>query len=91
MGDQSVDPTTQASLQNAAVNAGLSDQPGVPLTSGDLEEQPAEAAAEDTSGQPPRGGEGSGRDAWAEYAAAQGVEVTDDMNRDDIIEAVDAK
>jgi hypothetical protein len=36
---------------------------------------------------PPLGGPGSGRDEWAKYAASQGVEVTDDMTRDDIVEA----
>ena len=38
---------------------------------------------------PPRSGAGSGRDAWVAYAASRGVEVTDDMTRDEIIEAVD--
>lgn len=37
---------------------------------------------------PPRRGAGSGRDAWAAYAADKGVEVTADLkNRDDIIAA----
>lgn len=39
--------------------------------------------------EPPRGGSGSGVDAWRDYAALTGVEVDDDMNRDDIIAAVD--
>jgi hypothetical protein len=38
---------------------------------------------------PPRAGRGSGRAAWAEYAASKGVEVNDEMNRDDIIDAVE--
>ena len=42
-------------------------------------------------GAPPRSGAGSGRDAWAAYAAAQGVQVDDDMSRDQIIEAVEAQ
>lgn len=40
---------------------------------------------------PPRGGAGSGREDWAAYATANGLEVTDDMkSRDDIIAALDA-
>lgn len=40
---------------------------------------------------PPLGGPGSGRDAWAAYAATQGVTVTDDMrSRDDVVNAVKA-
>jgi hypothetical protein len=38
---------------------------------------------------PPRAGAGSGRDVWAAYAESQGVEVTDDMTRDEIIAAVE--
>lgn len=38
---------------------------------------------------PPKGGPGSGRPAWAEYAMANGVVVTDEMrSRDDIIAAL---
>jgi hypothetical protein len=36
-------------------------------------------------GEPPRAGRGSGRDAWAAYAANHGVDVPEDMTRDDII------
>jgi hypothetical protein len=39
---------------------------------------------------PPESGAGSGRESWAAYADELGVEVTDDMGRDDIIAAVDA-
>jgi hypothetical protein len=39
---------------------------------------------------PPESGAGSGRESWAVYAVALGVDVTDDMGRDDIIAAVDA-
>jgi hypothetical protein len=51
MSDESVDPTTQASAENALANAGLAE--GVPVTSGDVErdgtdepEAEAEAVAE---------------------------------------------
>lgn len=44
----------------------------------------------DGVGEPPRTGRGSGLQAWARYAHAAGVHVSDDMNRDDIIAAVDA-
>jgi hypothetical protein len=40
---------------------------------------------------PPTSGAGSGRDAWAAYASAEHVTVTDDMDRSAIIAAVDAK
>lgn len=36
---------------------------------------------------PPQAGVGSGRDAWADYASANGVAVQDDWKRDQIIEA----
>lgn len=39
--------------------------------------------------EPPRGGAGSGVEAWRDYATQTGVEVDDDMSRDDIIAAVD--
>lgn len=39
--------------------------------------------------EPPRGGAGSGVDAWRDYATQTGVEFNDDMTRDDIIAAVD--
>jgi hypothetical protein len=39
--------------------------------------------------EPPRGGAGSGVDAWRDYATKTGVEFDDDMSRDDIIAAVD--
>jgi hypothetical protein len=42
------------------------------------------------SGEPPRSGPGSSRDAWAKYARALGVDVTDEMKQSDIIAAVDA-
>lgn len=37
---------------------------------------------------PPRGGAGSGREAWADYAAGR-VPITEDMTRDDIIDALE--
>jgi hypothetical protein len=50
----------------------------------------AEAATE-ADEPPPMGGPGSGREAWVAYAAGVGVEVTEDMTRDDIVEAVEGK
>ena len=53
----------------------------------------ADAAVEDdieaNPFRPPTSGRGSGRDAWASYAALLGFEVDDDMSRDDIIAALD--
>lgn len=48
----------------------------------------AERAAEQESaesGEPPRSGKGSGRDAWVAFAADHGVHVDDEDSRDDII------
>lgn len=42
------------------------------------------------SGVPPRAGKGSGKEAWAAYAEANGVEVDADASRDDIIAACEA-
>ena len=54
---------------------------------GQGDEQDAEPA-EPTDGEPPRSGRGSGRDVWAAYASEQGVAVSDDATRDDIIAAL---
>lgn len=46
--------------------------------------------AGDSDGQvPPRGGAGSGAEAWRAYAAAKGVEVAADAGRDDVIAALE--
>lgn len=39
--------------------------------------------------EPPRGGAGSGVEAWRDYATTTGVEFDEDSTRDDIIAAVD--
>jgi hypothetical protein len=52
-------------------------------------EPEAESDLEPEDQAPPRAGAGSGRDVWAAYAESQGVEVTDDMTRDEIIAAVE--
>jgi hypothetical protein len=54
----------------------------------ELEPEP-EPEPEVESSAPPRSGAGSGREAWATYAESQGLAVTDDMTRDEIIELVD--
>jgi hypothetical protein len=51
---------------------------------------PPPAASAATSEVPRKGGAGSGKDAWAAYAAAKGVQVPDDATRDDIVTALDA-
>lgn len=38
---------------------------------------------------PPRGGAGSGRDAWAAFAASHRFEVPEDASRDDIIASLE--
>ena len=40
-------------------------------------------------GPPPKAGRGSSRGAWAGYATGQGINVDDDMGRDDIIASVE--
>lgn len=40
---------------------------------------------------PPRAGKGSGREAWTEHATALGIDVTDDMGRDEIVALIEAK
>jgi hypothetical protein len=50
----------------------------------------SEEESMDTSGDvevPPQGGAGSGRDVWAQYAAAKGVSVPEGATRDEIIDA----
>lgn len=56
-----------------------------PEPSANPEPNPAPAAEE-----PPRGGEGSGREAWAAYATAIGAAFNEDASREDVIAAVDA-
>lgn len=57
----------------------------VPLS----EEEIVAAKAEIAPERPPASGAGSSRDAWVEYANALGMEVPDDMSRDDIIAALE--
>lgn len=42
------------------------------------------------SGIPPKGGAGSGRDAWKAYADKLSVAVDDDASRDDIVAAIES-
>lgn len=85
---------------SAATTAAGAAGPDEPEDGPDEPESDAEAqdGTEDPDGgpgpdsgpeRPPRTGTGSGRTAWAAYAAAAGVRVTADMNRDDIIKAVE--
>jgi hypothetical protein len=54
------------------------------------ENDPEPSTLDGSLKEPPRVGRGSSRDAWAVYAEAVGVEVTEGMTRDDIVSAVDA-
>jgi hypothetical protein len=58
----------------------------------DTAEAPQETkpATTGASERPPKAGTGSGRDAWVAYAEGLGIEVTDEMGRDEIVELVDA-
>lgn len=44
---------------------------------------------EDSPQVPPRGGPGSGAEAWRAYAAALGVEVASDASRDEVVAALE--
>jgi hypothetical protein len=46
---------------------------------------PVAAQSETGSGEPPRSGKGSGKEAWAAYADSLGVDVPGDASRDDIV------
>ena len=50
-----------------------------------------EGAVEAPHTEPPRGGAGATKEAWAAHAASLGVAVPDGASRDDIIAAVDAR
>lgn len=55
-------------------------------------EAPASDTAEpEKAPVPPRGGPGSGAEAWAEYAKANGFDVPADASREEIIEALDGE
>jgi hypothetical protein len=56
----------------------------------DQQDGPSEPGGESASAAPPQGGPGSGKEAWAQYAAAQDVSVPEDASRDEIIAAVKA-
>ncbi|MCA1185711.1 hypothetical protein LCD36_04495 [Saccharopolyspora sp. 6T] len=45
------------------------------------------ATAPEQIEEPPRSGPGSNKTAWVAYAESRGVTITDDMGREDIIEA----
>jgi hypothetical protein len=46
------------------------------------------SAAPQVDGEPPRSGAGSSKEAWAAFAEAHGVAVSDEDKRDDIIAAL---
>jgi hypothetical protein len=72
----------------AVAGSQVPEQPMSPVLTG--RQVAAATTADSADGPPPRGGAGSGRDAWSAYAAASGVEVDEDATRDDIVAALDA-
>jgi hypothetical protein len=60
-----------------------------PQAETEAQEPEAEPVAVSEPGAPPKSGAGSGREAWVDYAESRGVEVSEDMTRDEIIEAVE--
>ncbi len=62
----------------------------VNITNPDVwDEDVPEAEQPEESTEPPRHGAGSGQEHWLEYAKSLGLEVTEDMKRDEIIHLVD--
>lgn len=51
---------------------------------------PNDAAVGGTDDPPAKAGKGSGKEAWADYAEAHGVSVSDDASRDEIIAACES-
>jgi hypothetical protein len=54
------------------------------------EDEVDDGSGDGRDGVPPRAGRGSGKEAWAAYAAEHEVEVADGASRDDIIAACEA-
>lgn len=54
------------------------------------DDNPAGGGSDEVPAVPPKSGSGSGRNAWVAYAEANGVEVSEDMSREDIVEALEA-
>lgn len=65
--------------------AGVADQIDNPK----VWETPKASGADALDGEPPRSGQGSGVDAWRDYAEASGIDVPEGASRDDIVELVD--
>lgn len=53
-----------------------------------FEEEVSADEVDGSDGEPPRSGRGSGREAWAAFAADRGVHVEDEDTRDDIVQAL---
>lgn len=63
------------------------EQAGEELTG--AEQEAAEDSDSGSDEPPPRGGAGSGSDAWTAYAGRKGVSIPEDASRDEIIAAVE--
>lgn len=85
--DEEIARAEEAAAREAEAAAAAADRtPSGDPGTGDATRTPQDAMVP----VPPKGGPGSGRPAWAEYAAANGIVVTDEMrSRDDIIAALD--
>lgn len=58
--------------------------------SNDADDDAPELESGEGGGIPPKSGRGSGAQAWADYAQANGVDVDEDASKDDIIAALEA-
>lgn len=86
-----LDGDTQAEVARFAVGVDVVPQPPGGDDGGALPDAGSVTPAPAGNHQaPPRVGKGSGRAAWAEYATSIGKSVTPALNRDEIIELVEA-
>jgi hypothetical protein len=87
---EATDEAVRANLAAAGAEHGMYVEGDELVDSSAPPETEAEAEVADADGPtaPPLGGPGSGREAWVAWADHLGVEVTEDMSRDDIVAAI---
>lgn len=80
-------PDSETDTDTDVVEDEIEPQEAPVATDGDDEDLDAEP--DGVPARPPLAGKGSSRAAWAAYARSLGIQVDDDMGRDDIVDAVD--
>lgn len=86
-----LDAEQRAEVAKLSAGSGAPPTAAAPATPGSSTGAGTAPVGDDTGGEPPRSGAGSGRDAWAAYAASKGINVPADAGRDQIIELVEAQ